>query len=425
MSHPTPGSRAQQYTLRPATWQRIEAGHQVIIDELKPTKEQLDHGLALHYSSHVADAQGNISPTSAMALSSDAMAAELARRAADLAPAELAECHRRCRPFESAFDPQWIEESRALYDIAGIDVGLEDISHPDENTMPATLEHLACCHLVYGQRDDLIHVRKPADIDRGRRENKPCSVWHSAAAGAYAEAEDPLRNLDILFGLGVRMFQITYIQKNRLCCSWLQGDDTGLTEQGRAVVRRLNELGGMVDLAHCGDRSALEIIEASSEPVMISHTGCRAVYDDASEPTYLNAILEQPYARGVPRPERTGSRNASDEVIRAVADRGGVIGIYVLGYVLGQEPAPFDLWFRHIEHAIEVAGIDHVVVGSDMSFFPTWAPMAMDWTNWPYWTVGMVCRGMSDDDIRKVIGGNYLRHLRHVLDKQPWGEFIL
>ncbi|HCU38688.1 MAG TPA: hypothetical protein DGT21_25715 [Armatimonadetes bacterium] len=290
--------------------------------------------------------------------------------------------------------------------------------------MEATLAHLACCHLVYGQRDDLLHVCRPADIERGRAERRPCSIWHAAAAGAYAEADEPLRSLDILFGLGVRMFQLTYIQKNRLCCSWLQGDDSGLTDEGRAVVKRLNELGGMVDLAHCGERSALEIVEASDEPVMISHTGCRAVHDDASDQTYLNAIFEQPYARGVPRPERTGSRNASDEIIKAVADRGGVIGIYVLGYVLGEEPATFGTWFRHLEHAIEVAGIDHVVVGSDISFFPTWTPMAMDWTNWPYWTVGMVCRGMSDDDIRKVIGGNYLRHLGHVLDKQPWGEFI-
>ena len=50
--------------------------------------------------------------------------------------------------------------------------------------------------------------------------------------------------------------------------------------------------------------------------------------------------------------------------------------------------------------------------------------MPMDWTNWPYWTVGLVCRGLSDEDIQKIIGGNYMRHLRQVLDKQPWGEFI-
>ena len=180
----------------------------------------------------------------------------------------------------------------------------------------------------------------------------------------------------------------------------------------------------MVDLAHCGDRSALDIVEASSEPVMISHTGCRAIHDDASDATYLNAIFAQAYAHGVARPNKTGSRNASDEIMKAVADRGGVIGIYVLGYVLGQEPASFDLWFRHLEHAIEVAGIDHVVVGSDISFFPTWKPMAMEWSNWPYWTVGMVCQGMSDDEIRKIIGGNYLRHLQRVLGKQPCGEFI-
>jgi membrane dipeptidase len=360
-----------------------------------------------------------------MALRSDAVAQDLLELAADMEPVAIGESHRKRRTFESAFDPQWIEESRALYDIAGVHVGLEDIAHPGEGTMAATLEHIARCHMVYGQRDDLIHVNELADVDRGIAENKPCSIWHAADAGAYGEVDDPLRSLDIIFGLGVRMFQLTYLQTNRLCSSWLQGDDgTGLTDDGRAVVKRLNELGGMVDIAHCGDQSAMDIVEASDEPVMISHTACRSIYDDTADPAYLNAVLEQPFGKAIPRPEKTGNRNASDEIIKAVAGRGGIIGFYVLGILLGQDPAPFDLWFRHLEHAIDVAGVDHVGVGSDISFFPAWTPMPMDWANWPYWTVGLVCRGLSDDDIRKIIGGNYMRHLRQVLDKQPWGEFI-
>ena len=419
----TPQDRAAQYTIRPEIRQRIDAGHQAILDELKPTKAQLDRGLELHYNSFVADAQGNISPTSPHAFKSDRMAAHLGEAKAGRSPAELGEVHRRCRTFESAFDPQWIEESRALYAIAGVDLGLEDVAHPNENTFETALEHVTRCNFTYDQRDDLIHAASVGSIQRGRKEGKPCSIWHLAGVGCFAEADDPLRNLDLFFGLGVRMFQMTYIQANTLCCSWLQGDDTGLTPLGERVVKRLNELGGMVDLAHCGDRSAMEIIETSDEPVLISHTGCRSVHDDTTNETYLNAVLAQAYAQGVPRPKTTGSRNVSDGIMKAVADKGGIVALYVMHQLLGTGPASFETWFRHLEHAIDVVGIDHVAIGTDYSFFPSWEAHALDWTNWPYFTVGLVCKGLSDDDIQKVVGLNYLGHIERVMAKRPWGEF--
>lgn len=421
----TPKDRASHYDIRPSTWQRIEAGHEAILAELKPSKAQLDHGLALHYSSFVADVQGNVSPTSTLALQSDRMAAHLARIGANEDGAGLTEKHRKCRTFESAFDSQWVEESRALYAIAGVQVGLEDVAHPSENTFGKALEHVARCNFVYDQRDDMIHVASVRDIHRARDRGKPCSVWHLAGVGCFAETADPLTNLDLFFALGVRMFQLTYIQDNALCCSWLQGDDdTGLTDLGKQVVRRLNQLGTMVDLAHCGDHSAMNIIETSSEPVLISHTACRSVYDDASNEKYLSAVLAQAYAHGVPKPERTGSRNVSDEIIQAIAARDGLVAFYTIDYVLGPGAESFDVWFHHLEHAIDVAGIDHVAIGTDRTFFPTWRPAPLGWTNWPYLTVGLVCRGLPDEAIRKIIGGNYLRYIERVLDKRPWGEFL-
>ena len=429
----TPLERASTYRMRQATLDRIQAGHQTILDELKPSRAQIDRGLELHYNSFVADVQGNVSPTSTMGLQGDRLAAEIQRARGELgeqglAPKEVAErvaeTHRKRRTFESAFDPQWIEESRALYAIAGVHLGLEDVAHPNENTFETALEHIARSHLVYDRRDDLIRVAGVEDIRRGCREDKPCSIFHLAGVGCYAEADDPLAALDFLYALGVRMFQLTYIQDNALCCSWLQGNDTGLTPLGAKAVRRMNELGAMVDLAHCGRRSAMDIIEASTEPVLISHTGCKAVYDDASNSGYLEAVLAQAYAQGVARPDKTGSRNADDEVLSAVAKRGGLAAFYTIGYVLGTGPESFDTWYRHLEHAIEVGGIDHVAIGTDRTFFPTWKPSPLDWTNWPYLSVGLVCRGLSDEDIRKVIGGNYLRHVERVLDKRPWGPLM-
>ena len=70
------------------------------------------------------------------------------------------------------------------------------------------------------------------------------------------------------------------------------------------------------------------------------------------------------------------------------------------------------------------AGLHHVGIPSDLTFLPDAKPQTMDWTNWPYFTVGLVCRGLSDGEIRKIIGGNFLRLAKQVLDKRPWGPFI-
>ena len=131
-------------------------------------------------------------------------------------------------------------------------------------------------NFAHEQRDDLIRVAKPADIERGIRSGTPSEMYHLAGVGCFAETPDPLRNLDLFYALGVRMSQLTYIQANGLCSSYLQERDTGLTPLGRQVVRRMNELGIMVDLAHSGERSSYDMIEASTEPVLLSHTGCRA-----------------------------------------------------------------------------------------------------------------------------------------------------
>jgi membrane dipeptidase len=262
------------------------------------------------------------------------------------------------------------------------------------------------------------------DVERAQREGQVAVIAHLAGVGCFAEAEDPLANLDLFYALGVRMSQLTYIQKNKLCCSWLQEEDTGLTDLGRRAVRRMNELGVMVDLAHCGPRSALEAVETSAGPAIISHTGCQAVFDDSGDETYLNAVLAQPYARGVARPRKTSPRHAKDELLRAVARKGGLAAIYVLLYSFEKSPPSFAGWFRHVEHAISVAGIDHVAVGSDFGFLPGWKPTALDWANWPYWTVGLVCRGLSDDEIRKIIGANVARYAKQALDKRPWGELM-
>jgi len=424
---------AGKFKVRKATLDRVKAGHEAFLAEMKPSRTELQRGLELHYSSYVADAQGGITPNAVSGIRGDRLERELERVRRELERDEaderrrgklLQEFHRRCKAFESAFDAQWIEEARALAAVAGVHLAEEDVAHPNENTFEAALDHLARSNFVYDRRDDLIRVSGVSDIRRGRSEGKTCFILHLAGVGCFAEADDPIRNLDIFYALGVRMSQLTYIQDNALCSSWLQERDKGLTPMGRKVVRRMNELGIMVDIAHCGPRSSLDVIETSTEPVLISHTGCAAIYDDNGNTMYIERVLAQDYAKGVKRPARTAGRNASDEVLRALARKGGVAAIYTIDYVLGTGPESFNTWADHVTHAVEVAGIDHVAVGSDRTFFPGWRPGPLDWTNWPYWTVGLACRGFTDDEIRKIIGGNYRRYAEQVLDKRPWGPLM-
>ncbi|MYB77206.1 MAG: hypothetical protein F4X83_08950 [Chloroflexi bacterium] len=428
-----PLARARGLRVRQETLERIRAGHQVILDELKPTQAQIDRGLALHYNSFVADVQGSVQLSSTHGIVGDRLRQDLEPvrnelSGQDLVPEELQRRlhadHFKRKTFESAFDAQWLAESQALYRISGVDLGVCDVAGPEENTLEAALDRVSRINFAHEHRDDIIRVAKLADIERGIRSGTPSEMFHLAGVGCFAETANPLRNLDLFYALGVRMSQMTYIQDNGLCSSYLQERDTGLTPLGAKVVRRMNELGIMVDLAHSGEQSSYDMIEASTEPVLLSHTGCRAVYDDSTNRGYLEKVFQQPYARGATMPTRPVSRNADDAMLKAVAAKGGLVAIYSIDYVLGTGPESFHTWYRHLEHAIKVAGIDHVAIGTDRTFFPTWQPGALDWTNWPYWTVGLVCMGHSDEEIQKLIGGNCLRFARQVLDKRPWGAFM-
>ncbi|MDE2815232.1 MAG: membrane dipeptidase [Chloroflexota bacterium] len=428
-----PLARALDIRVRQATLERIRAGHQVMLAELKPTRAQIDRGLELHYNSFVADVQGSVQLSSTHGLVGDRLRQDLEPirkelSGRDLDPVELQRrlhaSHFKRKTFESAFDEQWIAESQALYHIAGVDLGVCDVAGPEENTFETALDRISRINFAHDQRDDIIRVAKLADIERGIRSGTPCEMFHLAGVGCFAETDDPLRNLDLFYALGVRMSQMTYIQDNGLCSSYLQERDTGLTPLGHQVVRRMNELGIMVDLAHSGEQSSYDMIAASTEPVLLSHTGCRAVYDDSTNRGYLEKVFQQPYARGATMPARPVSRNADDAMLKAVAAKGGLVAIYSIDYVLGTGPESFHTWYRHLEHAISVAGSDHVAIGTDRTFFPTWPPGALDWTNWPYWTVGLVCKGHSDEEIQKIIGTNFLRYARQVLDKRPWGAFM-
>jgi membrane dipeptidase len=189
--------------------------------------------------------------------------------------------------------------------------------------------------------DALMKVYSVADIRRAK-ESKRLGLIYGFQNATMLEGD--VANLDTFHRFGVRIIQLTYNDRNLLGDGCLEPANAGLSRYGRDVVARMNELAMLVDLSHCGLQTTSDGIAASTRPVAITHSGCRAVFDHP--------------------------RSKPDAVLKALADKGGVLGIYMMPFLNAQgQPVAADL-IRQIEHAIDVCGEDHVGIGSDLSITP-------------------------------------------------------
>lgn len=177
-----------------------------------------------------------------------------------------------------------------------------------------------------------------------------------------------LDRIQLFADLGVKVMQLTYNVRNWVGDGCLEPANGGLSNYGRQFVARMNELGVLVDLSHCGQQTTADGIRASSQPVAISHSGCSAV---------------------APHP-----RSKRDEELRAMADGGGVVGIYLMPFLSpGTVPTAEDV-LAHIEHAIQVCGEDHVGIGSDLSITPIDGSEAY-WSAHRDFVAGRIARGIA------------------------------
>lgn len=268
--------------------------------------------------------------------------------------------------------------------------------------------------------DRLTHVLTGADLERAKRDNKFGVIYGFQDSSPLGEAPE---RAELFHKRGVRVIQLTHNQRNLVGDGCMEPGNAGISNFGHWVIAALNEHRIVVDLSHGGRRTTMEAILASKRPVLLSHTGCAAISD-------------------VPR-------CMPDEVLRAMADRGGVAGIVFWPYLrkLGQ-PMAIDV-IRHIEHAIDVCGEDHVGLGTDASVSavertPEFEQKNRQWAqsmieaglfekgNEPELytfipdlnhvrrleTLGALLsrRGHSDARIAKIMGGNFARVMGEV-----WG----
>lgn len=257
-----------------------------------------------------------------------------------------------------------------------------------------------------------------ADIENAHKEGA-----HALIVGCEnsTPVSPRLDRIDDLFNLGMRYMQLTYNLRNLVGDGCTERNGGGLSSFGRAFVERLNEKRMIVDASHAGTQTALDACESSNQPVCISHGSAKSVF--------------------------AHDRASDDMVLKAVADGGGYIGVYVVpGFLQANNEATLDQWAEHVEYIARLVGIDSVGIGTDLgevntipaerANFETHYPSGgFPWhgfkvehrsyvtrmhgyqniKDWPNLTVHLAKRGFNEDEIRKIIGLNFLRYFGEVV----------
>jgi membrane dipeptidase len=241
--------------------------------------------------------------------------------------------------------------------------------------------------------NDFVLATTADDIERIHKQGKIAALL--GIEGGHA-IEDSLRLLRDYYALGIRYMTLTHTNTNNWADS--SGDiekpgvehHNGLTDFGKSVVREMNRLGMMVDISHVADKTFWDALEVSSAPIFASHSSCRALAN-------------------VPR-------NMSDEMIVALAKKGGVVQVnfyceFLAGKSMGAALADV---VAHIDHIVKIAGLNAVGIGSDFDGIPC-APRGLeDVAKFPNLTRALLEKGYSAGDIRKIYGENTLRVMRAV-----------
>lgn len=264
-------------------------------------------------------------------------------------------------------------------------------------------------------QDYVVKAETVSDIRNAQETGRIALVFGLEAATMI---ENEVDRLDVLYGFGVRQIGIAYSEANMLGSGLKERGDGGLTYFGERAVRRMNQLGLAIDVSHSGDRTSLDVIEASTQPIFITHCGSREVW---------------PIARMKP-----------DAILKACAERGGVLGLEAAPHTSLSREHPrhsLESVMDHFTHCVDVLGIEHVAFGpdtlfgdhvglheafaanlsiqqahSDVQFEKVAYVDGLENPAECFWNIigWLVKHDYSDDEIRMVVGGNILRVLEQV-----------
>jgi len=386
---------------------------------LQPSQKDLEHGLELHANSLVIESYG-FAPRSA--IDGDAMAKAMEDGASDLEIQHLREDMILTRV---ATDANEKKEFMDAWDASGVTCILQNAGEESQDAQ-TLIRRLANFTFVSDLLPDFApKAVTPDDIVAAKEAGRHC--FYLTCNGVplnqhWRSLEEELEMIRIFFQFGSRMMHLTYNRRNMVGDGCMESADAGLSDFGRAVVKEMNRVGVIVDVAHSGWRTSLEAAKVSDRPMVASHSGCVALNNHP--------------------------RCKPDEVIEAIVESGGNIGICCIPHFLGGSQ-DINAVLDHIDYVARKFGVDHVTIGTDVAYTsraneaevaklpsrpevrrrwenfwpegtrargdtPPQKVLSMAWTNWPMFTVGLVQRGYSDEDIQKIIGGNVLRVARAV-----------
>ncbi len=226
-----------------------------------------------------------------------------------------------------------------------------------------------------------------------------------------------LEMLDLFYMMGIRIAQLTLNTKNLIGTGCLARRDRGLTDFGSNVIEHMKNLGMVVDISHCGPQTSLDAVECSDNPIMATHTSAKNFYDHP--------------------------RAKDDELLKAIADKRGYVGVLVIQGFINEKLEPsIEDWIDHIDYIANLIGIDHVGIGTDYfgHAIPSKLAAKLDqfliklgmgpehggsfqykmknfghYTEFPNLISGLIDRGYSDNEIKKIAGGNFLRVFEQVV----------
>ncbi len=279
---------------------------------------------------------------------------------------------------------------------SGITVFHPAVGYTDAESYTASLSDITGWNLFIAAHDEhFLRVDTALDLERSKASGKIGILIGQQNSNHFRTLDD----IDNFYNLGQRVSQLTYWD-NRIGGGSTDARETGLTEYGRHVIERMNNLGMAVDVSHCGDRTTLEAIEASTKPVLVTHSNCRALVPGSA-------------------------RCKTDTAIRKLADKGGVMGISLIRYFVGVgSPVTVDSVLNHVDRVVRLAGMEHVGLGTDVDLAGRDLAIAprkkddldgLDYTRKVFdLTEGLVQRNYSNSNIRLILGENFKRVLSSI-----------
>lgn len=329
-------------------------------------------------------------------------------------------------------DKQWLRGTANPWDWweqSGVDVIHTTLGIPSEGVSEweayrKTIKDLARFTLRFDKSDKLVKITKADDIVRAKREGKYGVILGVQNLNCLA---GDLNNMELFYNLGLRIMQLTYNLRNLAGNGCTERRDEGLSEFGIKAIRKMNDLGILVDLSHCGIRTTLEAIEASKSPVAFTHTFCKAVHDH--------------------------DRGKTDEELEALKKNNGYMGILILpDFITDKKKPSLEDFLDHIDHAIEILGTKKIGIGTDhgayyleqlgklnrekrkkeieewgvdsngwrRGHFKDEGPQPFvqgyrDWRDFPNITKALRLRGYSSEQIMDILGQNFLRVFRETV----------